>query len=339
MVASARAVLGRWLGAGATGAGGASGGGAVGGTGAAAGTGAVAGTGGVAGSGGSPPADPNVDGPSATEATTITVMNATTGNTFSALCHAPAGDGSFPVVLIGHGFQLAATQYESYAKRLASFDYVACSVDFPAGFQPNNVANAQDMLSTLDAVAGNTGLGAKADLERVGAMGHSLGGKVAVLAASMDPRVDAVLGLDPVDGAMFCDPTLCPDASDKLPLPIPTAFLGETLDSTGSLQACAPKADNFETFFAAAASPSVSFDFAGANHMSFIDDPTTCGFACAACRPATAPHADVVAAARAITVAFFERHLRGDLAYEHYLTGDGAQQRYVATGAAQLVTK
>ena len=38
-------------------------------------------------------------------------------------------------------------------------------------------------------------------------------------------------------------------------------------------------------------------------------------------------------------MAFYERHLRGDLGYDTYLTGAQAQARYVATNLATIVSK
>jgi dienelactone hydrolase len=190
------------------------------------------------------------------------------------------------------------------------------------------------------AASGNP-LSGLVDPEKLGLMGHSLGGKLSVLAASMDNRVDAVLGLDPVDSAMLCNPTQCPDASDKLPLAIPTAFLGETVDSSGGVggQACAPKADNFETFYAAANSPSIQVTLLGANHMSFLDDPASCGITCSFCNPATLAHDKVLAITRAYTVSFFQRYLKDRTEYDTYLTGDEAQKTWVATSQIQLVSK
>jgi len=38
-------------------------------------------------------------------------------------------------------------------------------------------------------------------------------------------------------------------------------------------------------------------------------------------------------------VAFYERHLRGNVAYDTYLTGADAKARYVTTNQAALVSK
>jgi len=124
--------------------------------------------------------------------------------------------------------------------------------------------------------------------------GHSLGGKAALLAATMDPRVRATITLDPVDTSGFgCDPAECPDVSAMMPLDIPTAFLGETTDAAGGFQPCAPAADNSQTFYAGTTAPSLEVTVVGANHMSFLDDAASCGFTCSLCNEATAANAAV----------------------------------------------
>ena len=45
------------------------------------------------------------------------------------------------------------------------------------------------------------------------------------------------------------------NSTEMLPLDVPLGFLGETLDGSGGFMPCAPEADNFLTFFAAATAP------------------------------------------------------------------------------------
>lgn len=266
--------------------------------------------------------DPTMDGPFAiTESDAMTKVAATKDNVPVHVAM-PTGAGTFPVVVIAHGFQIPATQYYGYAKRLATFGYIALVADYPAGFTSvDNVRDAKNLSGALDwalaTYAGKTG--------KAGVMGHSRGGKAAALAASMDARFVAVLGLDPVDTKppLPCDPqTQCPDARDALAKTmIPSAFLGETTDATGQGTACAPAAGNYQTFYAKAPSPSLSVTVSGANHMSFIADPKACGFTCSFCNAATTAQAQVLDLAYAMTVAFFERRVRGVAGYDAWLTG------------------
>jgi dienelactone hydrolase len=298
---------------------------------------------GGSGAGGGPTdlPDPNLDGSLQIAAVSGTAEVAATGDDVPITGFAPTSGGPYPVIVIGHGFQLPTTQYEAYAARLATFGYVALLPDFPTSFFGTAHTDvAENLLGALDWAASAPELAGKADSQNAGMTGHSLGGKGALLAATYDARVKAVIALDPVDSAMNCNPTDCPDVSNLMPsLGIPTGFLGETTDATGGFMACAPAADNYATFYAGAQSPSFSVTVLGANHMSFLDDVASCGFTCSFCNMATAPNAQVNAMARAYVTAFFERHLKGLAGYDAYLTGDVAQMRYVSTNQATIVSK
>lgn len=293
-------------------------------------------------SGGGAP-DPDLAGPYAIAEKDGTTKVAGTGDTVAIHAAYPTAAGSYPVIVIGHGFQLAASQYYGYAKRLASFGYVALTVDYPAPFSGNdNPKQAADMVAGIDWAKADSTFGASVDATKAGMTGHSLGGKVALLAATLDPRVKAAFVLDPVDGGgpTGCMAPKCVGVAALMPsLKIPTGILGETTDATGGFQACAPAASNFATFYAGATTPSLQITATGANHMSFLDDLASCGFTCSLCNAATAKNADVTAMARAFMVAFYERHLRGNTAYDAYLTGALAQSRYVATSRASITSK
>ncbi len=294
------------------------------------------------GAGGGGFADPNLDGPYATAETTDSIT-ATDGSSMPIFAVYPTSGpvpGPYPVVVVAHGFQIPATQYASYVRRLATHGFVAITADYPAGFfNVSNVDNAADLVAALDWADSSSTLEGIADPENAGMTGHSMGGKLALLAASTDTRVKATITLDPVDGAMGCNPEDCPDVSDLMPLDIPTGFLGETTDASGSFQACAPAADNYATFYAGTTAPSLEVTVIGANHMSFIDDVAGCGFTCSLCNPATADASTVGALSRAYVVAFYRRWLQGEVEYDAYLTGDAAQARYIDTGLATLQSK
>ena len=239
--------------------------------------------------------------------------------------------GPYPVVVLAHGFQLPVTEYVGYLEALASFGYVALTADYPDPLLGpiDNVEDAQDISGGLDWASTDSTLAGLVDLSKAGVMGHSRGGNGAVLAASMDPRFLAVLGLDPV--AASPTSATCPDARVAMAgLHIPSLLMGETLDGSGGLlgMSCAPLALDYQTFYAAANSPSIQVTVNGANHMSFLDNPSTCGIVCGACQTATADHTTVINMLFAFTVAFFERNLRGNTGDQTYLTGAEAQSRY-----------
>lgn len=290
------------------------------------------------------PADPDEDGPFAFAEKDANVTIPTTGDEVAIHVAYPTGTGSFPVVVIGRGFQIPATQYASYTRRLASFGYVALTVEYPTPLLAgnDNPKQAKDLLGGIDWAKNDATFGAKVDATSVGTAGHSLGGKVALLAATLDARVKATIALDPVDGGgpLGCNAPACVGVANLLPsLKIPTGFLGETTDATGGFQSCAPAAANYQTFYAKASSPSFQVTVLGANHVGFVDSVTACGSLCSFCNPATASNADVNAMARAYVTAFFERNLRGKATYDTYLTGAVAQARYVKTMRATIESK
>lgn len=306
---------------------------------AATGSGGASATSGTGGSMEMLPPDPNVAGPYKAQVIEEVFTVAATNHAVKMRAVYPASGpemGPYPVVLVGHGFQTNINQYESYLQRLASFGYVAVAPDFPAPFLGNkHIDNARDLAAGLDWVAQQSTLKGIADVANAGASGHSLGGKAAVLAASLDARIKASITLDPVDSSIFCSAADCPDASNKLPLAIPMGFLGETLDSTAQFgQACAPAADNFQTFYSSAKAPALSVEVLGASHVSFLDNPFS-----GICKQPSAKNEDVVALSRAMVVAFYERHLKGKVGYDAYLTGSEAQKRYVDTKQAVIQSK
>ena len=303
--------------------------------------GSQAGPGSGGGVAGNAAGDPNHDGPFAVaELDGESSVPATTNTVALHAAYPSDASGPFPVILFGHGFQLPPSQYYGYLRRLASFGYVAITVDFQADFfGVDHVGNAEELLHGLAWANAHATLSPIADVEIVGATGHSLGGKVALLAAVMDNRIAASITVDPVDGGQSCSPDQCPDVSAMFPLAIPTAFIGETTDARGGFMSCAPAADNFATFYAGATAPTISVDVIGANHMSFLDDVASCGVSCSFCNPATLDNVVVNDLARAFVVAFYQRHLKGKTDYDTYLTGNEAQARYVEPGLASIASK
>lgn len=293
-------------------------------------------------------ADPASDGPFAFAETDVSVPATTADPLALHVVHPTSGPdaGPYPVVFIAPAFQIAASQYIGYAKRLATHGIVGVTVEYPQQLDRKQLRDAQNLEAALSWAASGPGaaLSGKLDAARVGVMGHSRGGKAAVLAALRDSRFKAVLGLDPIDSKPpfgSCPTADCPDASEEIRLlTVPSAFLGETTDATPSFgAACAPAADNYTTFFDGAPAPSLEVTIAGANHVSFVGDLQSCGFTCMFCKPSTRPQAEVLSVAYAYTAAFFRRHLSSESAYDDFLTGPTAQARYVATGIVMLRTK
>jgi len=186
---------------------------------------------------------------------------------------------------------------------------------------------AADIQSVIDwALDPQNMLSGSIDSANIGVFGHSLGGKIATMAAFADTRITALLGIDPVNAG---GPTgFSTGRPDILPgqiamQTIPVGILGETTDDglMGGFMACAPDAGNFKRFYDAATTTNwiAEWDFVYADHMDFVED--SCGFICNACRSGTANKPDVLAATQTLSVAFFRRHLKAETAMESWLTG------------------
>lgn len=136
----------------------------------------------------------------------------------NAIADAPRADGSFPLVLFSPGLGGVRTQNSAWAEDLASHGYIVAAVDHPydsaavvledgtvisstlrtTGNDNRDQRIADDLASIRadDLVATLDRLEEELDVEGVATAGHSIGGAAAILAASRDDRVEAVVDLD-----------------------------------------------------------------------------------------------------------------------------------------------
>lgn len=282
-----------------------------------------------------PGGDPSGDGSYAVHSEDVTIASVT------ATLYGPSTDGGatitvsgapFALVVVSPGFQMPRAQYDSYARHLATWGFVVVAQDFGGGFSPDHAALAAQTSAVIDWALVAPALAGKVDATRIGAAGHSLGGKISMLAAADDNRIGAVVGWDPVDANA---PSVAPERMADIAGPV--AVLGETGNGAGGFMPCAPTADNFQQYYAAAAAPALEVTVLDADHMDWVDD-TTCGF-CGFCTPAgTVDPEAVKALSRRTTVAWFRRHLLGDTAMDAWLTG-AAMQADVTAGTVTVQSK
>ena len=280
-------------------------------------------------------ADPTQPGTYRVYQRTVSVRTAS-GTVSTTIC-APSDNGSrvsptggpFPLVIINPGFQQGRAQYASYCTHLATWGLIAISRDNTGGFAQNHATLASQVSGLIDWALGSaSGLATYIDAGSIAVAGHSLGGKVATLAATRDARIGLVVGWDPVDSGT---PSVTPELMGNLTVPV--VVLGETLDGTGSFQACAPTAQNFERYFEEASPPGLEVTLLGADHFDFVDNPGC--FTCSFCRRGTADHLAVKALARRTTVAAIRLYLLGDGSMATYLTG-AVMQADVAAGRVAI---
>lgn len=251
----------------------------------------------------------------------------------------PAAAGPAPVLVFVHGFQLDPGLYASYGRHLATWGYVVVMPRLPGAVfgGPSHREQAEYLVSVMDWIttagaAAEGPLAGRVDPERIAMAGHSLGGKLALLATANDPRPRVVFGVDPVDAPggplqpVNDDyPSVAPERMGDIAVPV--GLVGETVNATCqgfACQACAPEADNFAQYAAAAVTPTFTFEIVGANHVSFLDDPN-CGLFCSVCSPGTdAPEVTRRLTQRYLT-AFLQVYVAGQIEFATYLQGEQLQ--------------
>lgn len=276
--------------------------------------------------------DPYADGPARIEEIGVTVP-LSDDSTAPAVVFVPEyrADGPFPFVVLSHGFQLQGSQFHSYARRLATHGIAVIVPNYgDSALAPRtHVELANDVVSTIDwALAQSASAGAfegSFDAERIGVAGHSRGGKQSIFAATLDDRIDAVFGLDPVDsgppvGNNAVDfPSVTPELMGNLT--VPSGYVG-TGRGSGGIIPCAPSGDNYSQYFANSPSPSYSWLISDGGHNDFTDscEGLLLAAICRACTAGEDPDFSRTFG-RATMLAFFEVHLRGDDRYEPWLNG------------------
>jgi dienelactone hydrolase len=255
--------------------------------------------------------DPALDGDFTVTTSTASIPGAAPNRTLPATVFVPSAPAPRPLVIASPGFQMERTQYASYARHLATWGFVVVLVDYAdRSFFADHDALATDASSVIDWALAQTALGA--DATRIGAVGHSLGGKLSVFAAAKDARIRAVVAWDPVDST---NPSVVPEKMAAVGAAI--AVVGETTNATGGGMPCAPAAENFQQFYAAAKSPALAITITGADHMDWVDDPS-CGF-CGFCSPGSAAPELARTVTRRLDVAWLRRQLFADAAMDTWL--------------------
>ncbi len=257
--------------------------------------------------------DPANDGVHTVSTMTANIPGAAQGRMLAATVFVPTGGqpAPRPLVVMSPGFQMARTQYMSYARHLATWGFVVVLTDYAEpGFFVDHAKLAADVPAVIDWALAQTSL--DVDAQKIATAGHSLGGKISVFAATLDSRIRAVVGWDPVDSS---NPSVAPEKMNNLSAAI--AVVGETTNGSGGGMPCAPAADNYKAFYVAAQAPAIEITVVGADHMDWVDDPSCalCGF----CSPGSAAPDLARTVTRRLDVAWLRRQLYADTAMDVWL--------------------
>jgi len=120
------------------------------------------------------------------------------GTTIPLTIHIPEGAGPFPVIVFTHGFQLGPPNYTRYAEHLASWGFMVAMPQMPGSIlNPETHTELKGhLIAILDWITEDNAnvsgvLSGKADLDKLGLSGHSMGGKISLLVTTEDARPKA----------------------------------------------------------------------------------------------------------------------------------------------------
>lgn len=227
---------------------------------------------------------------------------------------------SRPLIIFNHGFLLSSLGYHSYGEHFASHGFVVALPSFSTSFLSVHHAKlAADIHFVVDYLLTSSEdrthpLFGRIDPTRIGASGHSLGGKLCLLEAVTDPRIVAIGVLDPVDegNPLWEDPVRYPSVAPELmpELSMPLLFIGAELGSILiTFSPCAPADENYQRFYDAANSPAIEITQLDVGHSQYVDEGEADGKD--PCARGDVPSEWVRSSSAAYLTAFFLGHLAG----------------------------
>jgi len=253
-------------------------------------------------------------------------------NGLSGRVYAPSNDGGnsvapgpFPLVVLMPGYGANYNQYSIYSEHLASHGAVVIGFNLITGLGLDAHHDYMARQATyvidfaLDEFAGVL------DASKIATAGHSLGGKIAFYAAAIDPRISAVMTMDPSNsGGPPC--LVDPDQCNAYPVApnIATGAVGvlDDVNAASFIMRAAPdvllnpdEQSNAKYFFAGldgaglhgVHAPALYFDMGAISHASWL---TT---------------ASIKTVTKRTMAAWLKAYLGGE-DMDAYFTGDVAQQ-------------
>jgi hypothetical protein len=242
----------------------------------------------------------------------------------------------YPLVMLAPAQFAAASQLQKYAERLASHGIFA--VAFKRSDESNQEVyrtKVSDLITWLLAATDPNAqvLAGLLDGKRVGISGHELGGKISISVTAADPRIRALIAIDPVEiqttgtsvSALGDIPTV------SLPNGISIGLLGDTASNSGT-DVCSPPDLNYQAMYTKAPSHVFAITFNGAALADFIDSYPFCRAG------STAPQGRTQSLAIKYVTAYFQWSLQGSSRARSYLLGADFMQD-MSGGAVSLMSK
>lgn len=186
--------------------------------------------------------------------------------TYSAAHFYPPGESNIthPTIVFAHGLRAQKEWYSWIGDCLASQGYFALFFTVPSKKCLNPQQWSDGFRSAIDYLLSKKGsLYDKICPEKIGVMGHSIGGLGALIAGSEDPRIKCIVVLAP---AILPERLSIPKEIYRFSIPIQFQI--------GSNDGIIPP-ENVKTFFNDLHSKQKSYvEIEGGNHMRFLDKTT-----------------------------------------------------------------
>lgn len=222
----------------------------------------------------------------------------------------PVAAGQFPVIALGHGFNLNYLDYQQLCRHFASWGYLVITPDVQNGFNVAHAEFALELGACLDYVLAEGNASASPlfqhVIDKTGVIGHSMGGGASALVPVGYPGIDAVSGLA---------------AAETNPSAIAAlgAYSGPYQVISGSEDNTAPEATNQLPMYNAALGPKQYVSITGGAHCKFTDGTTVCDFVSSA---GSVTRSFQIYMAKKYATAFFNYYLKNDADALPFLCGD-----------------
>ncbi|MFQ6674018.1 MAG: alpha/beta hydrolase family protein [Fidelibacterota bacterium] len=242
---------------------------------------------------------------------------------------------AYPLLVVSHGLGSVRFLHTALIEELVSHGYVVAAPDhtydcsltvFPdervapyaSGIPPNvapedsarirarqlatrvtDVRFVLDQAERLNAGIIEGPLTGKLDLDRIGILGHSFGGTTAIQACQEDPRFKACLALD---SWML----VVPETTVRAGLDQPFLYMGRSTwpDSRND--------ERLKSLMSRNRNDQVRITIRGSHHFDYTDTPLFSPFMSLLGKSGTIPGSRVVEIVNGYTLAFFNRHLKGE---------------------------
>ena len=98
-----------------------------------------------------------------------------------------------------HGYLASPSYYTGNGRHLASWGYIVAMPAFPSEISEDRASDVQYLLSYLEGENANSAsmFHDRIAVDKLGVIGHSLGGATTLMVAARDSRIKAAVALDP----------------------------------------------------------------------------------------------------------------------------------------------